>query len=200
MKADDIKKLKVFLNSCGERDLTTFLKDNNERFIGSNLSLFPDTLRSIKSISDGCTVEYPNCSRDNFNKDEGIVISYFDKAEGKFIYLGNLSVELTIKKSSSKFNIVGYSYKYWFTKNSYILSTEKESFDKINFNIRFDWDSRHKSEGLEYHTTFLHTLPRTKGVELKINDFLSYLKKEIIPLSYRVANGIDSHIGLVNNR
>lgn len=201
MTKDDLQSVEKFLSSNVEPELIKFLLNHHKNFIGGKLTAFPKQYRDIsvsKLNEEQIIVSYPKCERDDFLQTTGLEISYFDKGAGEYSYLGNISLMIVLEKDRRSWQVVGYSYKYWFANNSYILCATQPLQNKINFNFRLDWDKNHQSDGLEYHATFLHSLPRIHTKNFTLENFFTYLESNVLPFSKAVVNGIQEHIGVIN--
>ncbi len=182
-----------------------FFKKYNKTY-GAGISEMPDSERLI-NIRDpySSEVSYPSTNRDNFAINSGWPLYFKEKMTEEPIYVGNISIYFKYDITGLPHpELLGSSFKYWFVESKYHLidksgaKVEIPEIEELNFNIRFDKDKNHASEGLENHVTYLHTNPRVATRETSLKDFLAYVENTLIPMARRMQDEGCLHIGRLN--
>jgi len=200
MTKNGLTAFNTYLKKNVETPLIKFLK----KYSVSNQGLdhkktFPSHLKQInpktKTLVNYC---YPYSKKDCFKKDCGYKLEKLDKLKGDTTYLGNISIEILLEKTS-KISQKNYSFKFWYSENQYMpKNNSSDKFQEINFNFRIEKDQRHSKDELEFHSSFLHSRPRIYSKHITITGFLNYIENHIFLLTEEVANGVLAHISKAN--
>ena len=200
--------------TSAERKIESLLKKEVEDHLGEFLTrnvptagfsgFFSRNLKYEDDLGDDyIQFYYPHVSRQDITENGGFMIEQtdHDRTDHELIYSGNFSIMIKVfypRTRRAKPTICGYSYRFWYSRNTYQLVREKEVIDGkvFPFSFRLEQDAEGHSDN-EYHSHLIHSIPRLHSRPVSVKDFLDYLKVEILPKTLEIENKVThQHIAL----